>query len=159
MAAKRSKKKSTLPPGLDAREGSVVAEVGVDEYLAVTRVRVESTRVVALDLTPAELRAMLAGAKTHDASRLAGAIVWLRCRVPEGEGAPTPEEVREYLRAAGALAARVDVSEVAVRRDRAEPEVAKLASARERMDWWLARSLAAASVRAEVARVMDAEGL
>lgn len=128
--------------------------------LLVERREVASSRVVALDLTPAELRGLLAGEKTHDATRFAGALVWVRCRVPEGDSAPTAADVRGYLKAAGALAARVDVTEVVARREKPEQsEVAKLASARERMDWWLVKSLASDAVRAEVGRILDAEGL
>ncbi len=141
---------------------TIAALVGVDvkSTLRVNRVPVDSTRVTALDLTPKELRGLLAGEKTHDAARFAGALVWVRCRVPEGEAAPSVEDVRAYLKAAGARSARVDVAEVVARREKPEQsEVARLASARERMDWWLAKTLAADAVRVEVNRILDAEGL
>lgn len=121
----------------------------------VRRVPVESTRVVSFDTDLAGLRVLLAGAE--DSSRFAGALVWLRCRVPEGMAAPTAEDVRDYLKRCGAVAARVDVSEVAARRERAESEVARLASARERMSWWLAKSSTSDAVRVEVERILNAE--
>lgn len=148
MAKKAQREKSTLP--------------GAPQ---VVRVPVDSTRVVALDLTPKQLRMMVDDPDAY-AKQVYGALVWVRCRVPEGEAAPSVEDVRAYLKAAGARSARVDVAEVVARREKAEQsEVARLASARERMDWWLAKSLgapgspAADAVRAEVGRIMDAEGI
>lgn len=138
MAKKPQREKSTLP-----------------EPSRVVRMPVDSTCVVALDLAPADLRALLAGSEQPD--RFRGAIVWLRCRVPEGEAAPTAEEARAHLKAAGAVAARVDVSEVAARWEKLEGEVTRIAGARDRMSWYLDRSLAGPSVRAEVERVMDEE--
>lgn len=140
-------------------EKTVADEVGVDvkSTFRVRRVPVDSTRVVALDLTPSELRGLLAGAKTHDAARFAGALVWMRCRVPEGEAAPSIEDVRAYLKAAGARSARVDVAEVVVRKEKGESEMAKRSSARERMGLYLDGVSAPPAVRAEVERVMDTE--
>lgn len=128
--------------------------------LQVERREVASTKVVNLDLTPKELRELLAGKKTHASTRFAGALVWMRCRVPEGESAPTATEVRDYLKSAGAIAARVDVTDAVAHREKPEQsEVAKLASPRERMNWWLAKTQASDAVRVEVGRILDEEGL
>ena len=93
----------------------------------VERVEVDSTPVVAFDLNST-------GA---DWLRVEGAIVRARIRVPPGEVAPPPGEVKKSLLDAGAIAAHVSVELEPVPREERVEGIASLPNPRQRLARYL----------------------